>query len=48
MGLGFYELEAYSIVCVRWSRVEVSKKKKKKPTHISLFSGGSCQNKRGS
>lgn len=35
MGPGFYELEAYAIVCVRWSRGEISKeKKKKKPTHI--------------
>lgn len=45
MGLGFYELEAYAIVCVRWSRGE---SRKKKTTHISLFSGGSCQNKWGS
>lgn len=49
MSPGFYELEAYAIVCVRWSRGEISKeKKKKKPTHMSLFSGVSCQNKWGS
>ena len=48
MSPGFYELEAYAIVCVRWSRGEISKEKKKKPTHMCLFSGVSCQNKWGS
>ena len=33
MGPGFYELEAYAIVCVRWSRGEISKEKKKKKNH---------------
>lgn len=33
MGPGFYELEAYAIVCVRWSRGEISKEKKKNKTH---------------
>lgn len=37
MGLGFYELEAYAIVCVRWSRGEVSKEKKKKPHTLACF-----------
>ena len=33
MSPGFYELEAYAIVYVRWSRGEISKEKKKTKTH---------------